>query len=150
MVGNAGVGKSTFVQNALGLPFPLPSEAAERMIPLEGGTYLVRLLELSIDDVDLDEDGTFTWPDTIGDKSMPRVDGAITLWDVTDKDSLEDIPEMLSKSRDFAMRHLAACQMRRHAVLDTDPLQNRSIQHRSAALSFHLVQVRYTTSRPRC
>ncbi|GAB7360457.1 hypothetical protein MBLNU230_g8411t1 [Neophaeotheca triangularis] len=95
VVGNAGVGKSTFVQNALGLPFPLPSEAAERMIPLEGGTYLVRLLELSIDDVDLDEDGTFTWPDTIGDKSMPRVDGAITLWDVTDKDSLEDIPEML-------------------------------------------------------
>lgn len=109
VVGNAGVGKSTFVQNALGLPFPLTSEAAERMIPLEGGTYLVRLLELSIDDVDIDEDGTFNWPETIGDKRMPRVDGALTLWDVTDKDSLEDIPEMLSRSQDSC--HETSCRM---------------------------------------
>ena len=29
---------------------------------------------------------------------LPRIDGAITLYDVQDKDSFADIPEVLSKS----------------------------------------------------
>jgi hypothetical protein len=60
--------------------------------------YLVRLLELPIEDVDIDDDDTVTWPDTIEDKVMPRIDGAITLYDVQDKDTFDDIPEVLSES----------------------------------------------------
>lgn len=98
MVGAPGVGKSTFVQKALGLPSLPQSQAAERKIPQDGGSYLVRLLEVPIDDVDFDDDdNTLVWPDTIANKVMPEVDGAITLYDVQDKNSFEDIPRVLSK-----------------------------------------------------
>ncbi|KAK0840030.1 hypothetical protein LTR03_010822, partial [Friedmanniomyces endolithicus] len=72
VIGAGGVGKSTFVQKALDLPTLPPSQAAERKIPIDGNVYLVRLLELPIDDVDIDEDDIVTWPDTIADKVMPR------------------------------------------------------------------------------
>ncbi|KAK0981364.1 hypothetical protein LTR91_011945 [Friedmanniomyces endolithicus] len=96
VIGAGGVGKSTFVQKALDLPTLSPSQAAERKIPIDGNVYLVRLLELPIDDVDIDDDDIVTWPDTIADKVMPRVDGAIALYNVQDKDTFDDIPEVLN------------------------------------------------------
>ncbi|KAI7518597.1 hypothetical protein KC317_g22856, partial [Hortaea werneckii] len=87
VIGAEGVGKSTFVQRALDLPHLPDSPAAERKLPVDDGEYLVRLLELPIDDVYVDDDDTVGWPDTIGDKMLPRIDGAITLYDVQDKDS---------------------------------------------------------------
>lgn len=98
VIGAEGVGKSTFVQRALDLPHPPPTQAAERKIPIDGSVYLVRLLELPIDDVAIDEDDVVDWPDTIDNKLMPKVDGAIALYDVRDKGSFGDIPEVLSES----------------------------------------------------
>ncbi|KAI7353892.1 ras GEF [Hortaea werneckii] len=99
VIGAEGVGKSTFVQRALDLPHLPDSPAAERKLPVDDGEYLVRLLELPIDDVYVDDDDTVGWPDTIGDKMLPRIDGAITLYDVQDKDSFADIPEVLTAIR---------------------------------------------------
>ncbi|KAI6805872.1 ras GEF, partial [Hortaea werneckii] len=99
VIGAEGVGKSTFVQRALDLPHLPKSPAAERKLPVDDGEYLVRLLELPIDDVYVDDDDTVGWPDTIGDKMLPRIDGAITLYDVQDKDSFADIPEVLTAIR---------------------------------------------------
>lgn len=90
------MGKSTFVQKALGLPTLPPSQAAEQEIPIDGSVYLVRLLELPIEDIDINDDDTINWPDTIEDKMMPKVDGALTLYDVQDRESVEELPEMLS------------------------------------------------------
>lgn len=100
VVGAPGVGKSTFVQKALDLPALPQSQAAERKIPQDGASYLVRLLEVPIDDVDFDDDdNSLVWPDTIENKVMPVVDGAITLYDVQDKNSFEDIPRVLNAIR---------------------------------------------------
>ncbi|KAK5736918.1 hypothetical protein LTR17_007062 [Elasticomyces elasticus] len=99
VIGAEGVGKSTFVQKALDLPHLPSSQAAERRIPLDGNVYLVRLLELPIDDVDIDDDDNVAWPDTIADKMMPRVDGAIALYDVQDRDTFDDIPQVLNAIR---------------------------------------------------
>lgn len=85
------------MQKALELPFLPPSQAAERQIPVDGSLYLVRLLELPIEDIDIDDDDTINWPDTIEDKMMPPVDGALALYDVQDKASVEELPEMLSE-----------------------------------------------------
>jgi hypothetical protein len=90
------VGKSTFIQNALALPIIPSSQAAECKIPIHGTPYLVRLLELPIDELYIDDDETISWPDTIEDKMMPRVDGAIALYDIQDKASIEDLPDVLS------------------------------------------------------
>lgn len=98
VIGAEGVGKSTFLRNALELPTLPPSQAAERKIPIDGSLYLVRLLELPIEDVYIDDDETINWPDTIEDKMMPRVDGALALYDVKDKASVDELPEMLSES----------------------------------------------------
>jgi len=97
VIGGEGVGKSTFVQKALDLPHPPPSPAAERKIPIDGSVYLVRLLEMPIDDVDVDDDDTICFPDTIEDKVMPRIDGALTLYDVQDENSLESVPAIISE-----------------------------------------------------
>lgn len=102
VVGNEGVGKSTLVQRALDLPGLPPSQATQRNIKAEGQEYLLRLLEVSNDDVDIDdEDDTVMWPETIDSKIMPRIDGALVLYSVKDESSLEDIPEMLSECRRF-------------------------------------------------
>ncbi|EME48582.1 hypothetical protein DOTSEDRAFT_67582 [Dothistroma septosporum NZE10] len=95
IIGAEGVGKSTFIQKALELPDLPPSQSAERKIPIDGSVYLVRLLELPIDNIEINDDETINWPDTIEDKMMPRVDGALALYDVKDKASIEDLPEML-------------------------------------------------------
>lgn len=98
VVGAEGVGKSTFVQKALGLVQPPQSRAAERKISVRGSDYVVRLLELQIDDVDFDDDDTIiNWPETIDDKMLPSVDGALVLYSIQDETSLENVPEMLSE-----------------------------------------------------
>ena len=98
MIGAEGVGKSTFVQKALELPFLPSSQAAERRISIDGSDYLIRLLQLPIDDIDIDDDdNTVSWPETIEDKIMPKIHGALTLYDVKDETSLESVPEMLSE-----------------------------------------------------
>lgn len=106
VIGAEGVGKSTFVKKAFDLAYPPHSSAAERQIPVDGSAYLVRLLELPIDDVDVDDDDTVVWPDTIEDRVMPRIDGAIALYDVQDKGSFDDVPEVLSKYYMLSRRHL--------------------------------------------
>lgn len=97
VIGGDGVGKSTFVQGALDLPFPAPSKAADRKIPYDGTLYRIRLLEISIDDVDIDDDDTVSWPDVVADRIMPHIDGVLTLYDVSDRSSIEDVPETLCK-----------------------------------------------------
>lgn len=97
VIGAQGVGKSTFVQKALGLPARPRSHSAECTIPIDGSTYLVRLLELPLGDINIDDDETINWPESVENKMLPRVDGALALYDVKDKTSVEDLPEMLSE-----------------------------------------------------
>jgi GTPase SAR1 family protein len=97
VIGASNVGKSTFMQNALALSIIPSSQAAECKITIHGTSYLVRLLELPIDELVIDDDDTINWPDTIEDKRMPRVDGAVALYDVQDKASFDELPEVLSE-----------------------------------------------------
>ena len=104
VLGNESVGKSTLVQRALDLPGLPPSQATQRNIKAEGQEYLLRLLEVSNDDADVDdEDDTVMWPETIDGKIMPKIDGALVLYSIKDKSSLEDIPEMLSECHPCAL-----------------------------------------------
>ena len=97
VIGGDGVGKSTFMQRALDLPLPSPTKAADRKIPYDGTLYRIRLLEISIDDVEIDDDDTVSWPDSVADRMMPHIDGVLTLYNVADRTSLEDVPETLGK-----------------------------------------------------
>lgn len=103
VLGAESVGKSTLVQRALDLPGLPPSQATQRKITSEGQEYLLRLLEVTNDDVDIDDDDdTVMWPETIDSKIMPKIDGALLLYSIKDKSSLEDVREMLSECHHFA------------------------------------------------
>lgn len=98
VLGGEGVGKSTLVQRALDLPGLPHSQATQRKITTDGREYLLRLLEITNDDVDVDdEDDTIMWPETIDSKIMPKINGALLLYSIKDKSSLEDVREMLSE-----------------------------------------------------
>lgn len=121
ILGAEGVGKSTFIEKALDIPQSAASRAAERKIAVKGteADYIVRLLEVSIEDVDWDDDdGTVIWPETIDDKMMPRIDGALVLYDIKDASSLGNVPDMLSKcSREKGSRYTSSQPLRPGNVL---------------------------------
>ena len=84
---------------------------------VDDSAYLVRLVELDINHVAIREDDAISWPSVVGDARMPRVDGVLTLYDVGDKASFEDVPEMLSKSsfvKCYECRTLILLVRRRH------------------------------------
>lgn len=64
---------------------------------LEGVIYLVRLLEISMEDVGLSKSGRIAWPPSTGDQVMPTVDGVLMLYDVTESKTAAGFPSVLSK-----------------------------------------------------
>jgi hypothetical protein len=49
------------------------------------------------DDVHVGERSLIKWPETIHDFATPRMDAAVTIYDVTSQESLAKVPEMLSQ-----------------------------------------------------
>jgi GTPase SAR1 family protein len=97
VIGGDGVGKSTFMQRALDLPFLSPIKVADRKMTFDGTVYRIRLLEISIDDVDIDDNNTVSWQNVVADGTTPHIEGVLTLYNVADRRSLEDVPETLRK-----------------------------------------------------
>jgi hypothetical protein len=98
VIGAAAVGKTTFMQKALGLPDTTPTTQCHRKWTMDGIPYHVRLVELKIDDIHAKPGNTIEWPKTANGMAVPRVDGAITMYDVTVKESLASVPDMMSQS----------------------------------------------------
>ena len=98
LLGAPGVGKSTFVQRAFGLQQTPTSIVQALRITIARVPFNVRLLELDLDDVGLTEDERVCWPKRIEGQAMPALDGVVTLYDVTDRESLTGVPDILSRS----------------------------------------------------
>ena len=62
---------------------------------LDGVIYLVRLLEVSLEDVTVADDRRIRWPNRVSDRDIPSVDGALVLYDVTNPDSISEVPDVL-------------------------------------------------------
>ena len=97
VLGAPGVGKSTFIRCALDLKQAAKSPASVKKMMLDGVVYLVRLLEIELDTIHITADQQIEWPTTVTDQPTTRVDGALTLYDVMNKDSLAHLPELISK-----------------------------------------------------
>lgn len=97
VLGPTGVGKSTFVQRALDLKqLPLSPTSAKKM-SLDGVIYLVKLIEVDLDEVHVVHNARIAWPDGIDGEPIPPVNGVLSLVDVSDSESLSDFPKVLSK-----------------------------------------------------
>jgi GTPase SAR1 family protein len=97
VIGASATGKSCFIRRALGLPENTPHTMCHRKWTLEGTPYVVRLFELQLEEIKISDRSQIEWPKTIHGMTIPRVDGAITIYDVTNQKSLANIPEILSQ-----------------------------------------------------
>jgi hypothetical protein len=97
VIGSAGVGKSTLIQRAMGLRAPAPSITSSQRMPVEGTMYNVSLIEIELESFDIHPERRIQWPRQINGHSVPRVDGALLLYDVMNRGSIQELPQTLSE-----------------------------------------------------
>lgn len=97
ILGADAVGKSTFVQLALDLKKAVTSHISSKKVSLEGLISVVRLVEVDIEDVEV-EDESLLWPNLSGDQAIPAIDGSLVMYSVLDSNSVVPLSPLLSKS----------------------------------------------------
>lgn len=99
VIGSAGVGKSTFIQGSLGLQ-NIPATATSSVrISLNNAPYTVSLIELGLESFNMLPGRQIHWPKQADGHVVPRIDGAFVLYDVMDKESAGEVPQILGESR---------------------------------------------------
>ncbi|OAA66430.1 Ras guanyl-nucleotide exchange factor [Niveomyces insectorum RCEF 264] len=96
VIGTSGVGKSAFIQRALRLSRPQNTNMTAIRLDVEGMPYVVALIELDLECFDVDPKQCFYWPKQVNGQMVPRIDGALVLYDVMNKDSIRDLPPTVS------------------------------------------------------
>jgi hypothetical protein len=97
VLGAEGVGKSAFISCALDLKKPLASWSAAKKMSLEGEIFLISLIEVQLDELDVSSGNEINWSTTSNGDKLPQIDGILALYDVTDRESIMSIPEFLSE-----------------------------------------------------
>lgn len=101
IIGSAGVGKSTLVQRALGLRSLPTSIASSARMSVDNVVYTVSLIELDLESFDIIPDRKIHWPKQINGHIVPRMDGALLLYDVMNRESIAELPQTLSERQDY-------------------------------------------------
>jgi GTPase SAR1 family protein len=97
VIGANGVGKSHFIQKAMSLArLPGPNLTTARIV-VDNIPYVVSLFELDLEYFDVDPHRQVQWPKQTGGTILPRVNGVLILYDVTNRDSIIELPQTLSK-----------------------------------------------------
>ncbi|KAL4973498.1 ras guanine nucleotide exchange factor domain-containing protein [Aspergillus desertorum] len=94
VVGGDKVGKTTFIQSALEMKHPLTSRSTTKKMSLDGTVYIVRLVEVHVDEISFDGNGKLRWS-LMGNDSTPSVDGALLLYDASRPTSRPETSQML-------------------------------------------------------
>ncbi|KAK0652183.1 ras guanine nucleotide exchange factor domain-containing protein [Cercophora newfieldiana] len=96
IIGANGVGKSSFVQRVLRTPRPPNYNVTNLRQDVDGVLRHVTLVELDLEGFEVDSSQPIQWPKQIGGQLVPRMDGALILYDVTNKESTRDLPSTLA------------------------------------------------------
>lgn len=96
VLGDPGAGKSSLIQSALDLRKPTVSPFSSKKVSLEGIVSILCLIELQLEDVGISEGCNILWPTKVGHQALQRIDGALVLHDVTVKNSISRIYDLLS------------------------------------------------------
>lgn len=98
ILGAPGVGKSTFIQHAFGARQPPTTAVQSRRVSIGDAVCIIRLVELSLGSIELADNGEVRWPKFVDGQPTPIFHGAMTLYDIKNRDSLSMIPDVLSES----------------------------------------------------
>ncbi|KAA8565313.1 hypothetical protein EYC84_011035 [Monilinia fructicola] len=96
VIGSNGVGKSTLIQRALGLRSLPNSVASSLRMSVDEVGYIVTLIELDLESFDIIPDRRIQWPKQINGHIVPRMDGALLLYDVMNRESIAELPQTLN------------------------------------------------------
>lgn len=66
---------------------------------LDGAVYIVRLLEVDLKQVAIDQEKRIRWPRARKDDSVPTVDGVLLLYDSTQPNKLYETTQILGTFR---------------------------------------------------
>ena len=111
VIGAAGVGKSTLIQRALGLRSLPTAVASSQKMSVDNVVYTVSLVELDLETFDFNPDRRVQWPKQINGQIVPRMDGALILYDVMNRESITDLPQTLSENCHFYFSQLVISSM---------------------------------------
>ena len=98
VLGGRRVGKSTFIQRALDLRDNVPTALSSKKMSLDDVIYVVRLFEVLTDDITINETKKITWPKLLEEQKPLHIDGILILYDVTNGESVVEIPDILCES----------------------------------------------------
>ncbi|KAL1837651.1 hypothetical protein VTJ49DRAFT_3550 [Mycothermus thermophilus] len=96
VIGAEGVGKSTFIQHLRRAPRPSTVNITSLRHELDGTPYLVTLVELDLEGIELDPRQPLHWPKQIGGHMVPHMDGAMILYDAMNEDTTETVHPLMS------------------------------------------------------
>ncbi|KAF4984626.1 hypothetical protein FZEAL_202 [Fusarium zealandicum] len=111
VIGSTGVGKSSFVQRVLGLSRPPISNASSVRMLVDATYHVITLLELDLEYFELNPTQPIQWPKQINGHIVPRVDAALILYDVTNHESVRELPQTLAALTNSGLpASLVACK----------------------------------------
>ncbi|KAI0156598.1 ras GEF [Xylariaceae sp. FL1272] len=96
VIGANGVGKSHFIQKAMGLPRVPGANPTTARISIDNIPCTVTLFELDLEYFDVDPNRQVLWPKQMGGTILPRVNGVLFLYDVMNRDSIIELPQTLN------------------------------------------------------
>ncbi|GAB1313231.1 Ras guanine nucleotide exchange factor A [Madurella fahalii] len=96
VIGAEGVGKSTFIQHLRRATRPTALNITTLRPEVDGTQYLVTLVELDLEGIELDPNQPVQWPRQIGGHMMPRMDGAMILYDGMNEKSTREVPPIMA------------------------------------------------------
>lgn len=110
-IGGKGIGKSSLIQRALALQ-RLPTYSVSRSqkpMVVDGTPVYLTIIEIDLGDWGIEADQPVQWPRQIEGHSIPRVDGALLMYDVMNKESLAEFPAALCKICPAAEVEIGKC-----------------------------------------
>lgn len=96
IIGVEGVGKSAFVQRTIRSTRPPTQNMITFRHVLDGTQYSVTLVELDLEGFELDPRQPIQWPKQVAGHMVPRIDGALILYDVTNKESVRGLDSTMA------------------------------------------------------
>lgn len=95
VVGEDNAGKTSFIKCALDMKVTPSSLSTKKKMSLDGSVYMVRLLEVDLRQVFVDENNVIVWPQLEKDSAPPMIDGVLLLHDATRSASFDDSRELI-------------------------------------------------------
>lgn len=103
VIGANGVGKSAFIQRALKLSrAPTMGIVTFNWTEFDGSQHVVNVFEVDLEAFDMEMQGPFRWPKQANGQMAPPVDGALILYDVMNKDSVNPLAQTLCESTSYS------------------------------------------------